>query len=183
MIIKTHEIKEEGFDLHVDIADKEGSWLKAILKESLQEAFFAKARGFVHLRLEMFSDNISMTGELSAESKPTCDRCIEPFDREISIPIHMNMAPETTAIGRKRKKGEVQRADDDENFIFYEGEEVNLADILREMIELEKPIRFLCSEACRGLCPSCGINLNEKQCACHAKEKPSPFDVLKDIVK
>ena len=41
---------------------------------------------------------------------------------------------------------------------------------LREQIEMEFPVRFLCSDDCRGLCPKCGKNLNEGDCGCATKE-------------
>ena len=41
---------------------------------------------------------------------------------------------------------------------------------LREQMEIEFPIRFLCKDDCLGLCSKCGKNLNEGECSCEKKE-------------
>ena len=49
---------------------------------------------------------------------------------------------------------------------------------LREEILLHLPGFAVCSEACRGVCPQCGANLNEGPCACEKDEGPNPFSAL-----
>ena len=51
---------------------------------------------------------------------------------------------------------------------FYEGEEIELAPLLHERMLLCLPTTPLCDEACRGLCPRCGSNLNHESCSCEA---------------
>ena len=48
---------------------------------------------------------------------------------------------------------------------------VDVTDDIRQEMMLSYPIKFLCREGCRGLCPSCGQNLNEGPCACHRGEE------------
>ena len=60
--------------------------------------------------------------------------------------------------------------------------ELDTGIILIERIVLELPLKALCTEDCRGLCPVCGINLNEKQCSCHKEDTlDSRFAKLKDF--
>ena len=55
---------------------------------------------------------------------------------------------------------------------------------VREDVLLSHPVKYLCSESCKGLCPGCGANLNVTHCDCRPEEKAaSPFDVLKKIKK
>lgn len=66
---------------------------------------------------------------------------------------------------------------------FYEiagREDIETIDDIREAVLLEHPISYLCQEECKGLCPNCGINLNEKQCDCHSKMRNN---LLADIGK
>jgi uncharacterized protein len=55
---------------------------------------------------------------------------------------------------------------------------IDLNDFVMEFLELEVPIRYLCNEDCKGLCPKCGKNLNEGECDCPKKEKNPAFKVL-----
>ena len=52
--------------------------------------------------------------------------------------------------------------------------------LIAEDLFLEMPARFLCREDCKGLCPSCGADLNEGPCACEAPKDPR-WDALKDL--
>ena len=60
--------------------------------------------------------------------------------------------------------GEV--ADDDMGVGMYEGEEIDLAGLVRDEVFLELPMNLVCVDSCAGLCPQCGANLNEGRCTC-----------------
>jgi uncharacterized protein len=64
---------------------------------------------------------------------------------------------------------------------FFEGGELHLSEIACEQIFLEIPIQPLCQEACNGLCPHCGKDLNLSTCDCMKKEFETGFDVLKKL--
>jgi uncharacterized protein len=59
--------------------------------------------------------------------------------------------------------------------------ELDLTEALREQLMLRVPQYVVCDEACRGLCPQCGANLNETECGCTPPEEPGPWDALKKI--
>lgn len=66
--------------------------------------------------------------------------------------------------------------------------EVDITPQVCEELLLAMPVRFLCAEDCRGLCPGCGANLNREKCTCTRKKKnektssgPSPWDVLDQL--
>ncbi|MBI4889771.1 MAG: DUF177 domain-containing protein, partial [Acidobacteria bacterium] len=64
---------------------------------------------------------------------------------------------------------------------FYEGDSVGLRDALREHVLLSVPMQTTCRPDCKGLCPECGANLNEKPCNC-AEQKVDPrWSALKDL--
>ncbi|MCK4236882.1 MAG: DUF177 domain-containing protein, partial [Candidatus Krumholzibacteria bacterium] len=53
---------------------------------------------------------------------------------------------------------------------------------VREAVILELPMKFLCSENCKGLCSRCGANLNEGDCGCNLRSGDSRWDVLKKLL-
>ena len=61
---------------------------------------------------------------------------------------------------------------------YYTGESVDLESLLREQIILMMPLKPLCDENCKGLCPHCGANLNRETCTCSTDTVNSPFAVL-----
>jgi DUF177 domain-containing protein len=115
-------------------------------------------------------------GELTAATVASCARCAEEFIAPSDRSFRYVLAPRS--IGEDRNSD--LRAEDLE-FSFYDGEEVNLTPFIREQMLLALPTRPLCREDCRGLCPQCGANLNERECACVTKSADTPFSVLRSI--
>jgi len=78
-------------------------------------------------------------------------------------------------------KDNVELRTDDLDFGFYEGEVVDLSPLIYEQIMLQIPMKILCSEACKGLCPQCGANLNVGNCDCRKDQGDERFAVLRNL--
>lgn len=114
-------------------------------------------------------NRISLKVEVSAQADTRCSRCLEP----VRIPVNA----EVDAIFDR------QPAPEDPDLYSFEASTVELTDAVRDALLLELPMRVLCSEDCRGLCPVCGINLNKGTCTCQeGAEVMNPFSALKNIV-
>lgn len=70
---------------------------------------------------------------------------------------------------------------DDLDYAHHDREVVDLSGIVREYLLLSIPITTLCREDCKGLCPSCGADLNKTQCGCEREVHLSPFAALKNL--
>lgn len=128
----------------------------------------------VDLNGVLSGDEIIFLVDIKAEIEVECSRCLEIF----SMPIH------------NRHQFVVQLVDnstdtesDDEDFeIIPKGQtEIDIGPRVRESIILSVPIKALCSENCRGLCPMCGVNLNEDSCDCVRDKTDERWDVLKRL--
>ncbi|MGH9628318.1 MAG: DUF177 domain-containing protein [Bryobacteraceae bacterium] len=91
-----------------------------------------------------------------------CDSCLEPVRLNLDTPFDLFYRP--TAFGDVPDEREIDQGESE--IAFYEGSGVELGDILREHIFLSLPMRHVCSEACRGICPQCGQNRNAGSCTC-----------------
>jgi uncharacterized protein len=65
---------------------------------------------------------------------------------------------------------------------FYQGEDLDLEELLREQVMLNAQMKPLCSETCKGLCPKCGRDLNTGSCSCVQKETDPRLEVLKKLL-
>ena len=63
---------------------------------------------------------------------------------------------------------------------FYEGDGVELNDVLREFIVLTLPMQRVCRQDCKGMCPACGQNRNLKDCGCQAVPLDDRLEALKN---
>src|SRR3972149_1229351 len=71
--------------------------------------------------------------------------------------------------------------DEDIDFETYKGDEIDLGGYLRELIAMSLPIKVLCGEGCKGLCPNCGVNLNLEECFCKDNWVDPRFAVLRNL--
>ncbi len=60
---------------------------------------------------------------------------------------------------------------------------LDLTELLRQNILLSMPIKPLCSDECKGLCPTCGRNLNEGPCNCPSDSGGSAFAALAALLE
>jgi uncharacterized protein len=77
---------------------------------------------------------------------------------------------------------ELQREDLDMEF--YDGEAIDLGQIIQKQVILTIPFNPLCQENCKGLCPHCGTNKNKETCECSEEKIVDPrLEVLKNFFK
>jgi uncharacterized protein len=127
---------------------------------------------------ELLEDQIRVEGNFETKIELVCARCLEPVVEDVSKSFDLFYSP----LPKEAKPKEDQLKDDDTEIGFYQGEGLFLADILKEQVLLALPFKVICRSDCRGLCPSCGANLNHEECRCetHATDtRMAPLARLK----
>jgi uncharacterized protein len=125
----------------------------------------------VSLAFEIFKDGerFRLAGRVQTLLELPCSRCVEPFATPVDALFDLRYQPQAENTG----EGDLEIAEDDLTTAFYQHDEIDLAQLLREQFYLSLPMKPLCRENCGGLCPVCGTNLNRGACACtHAWEDP-----------
>ena len=118
-----------------------------------------------------------LVGRVEYEQKLACPRCLKPA----AMPVAAEVSLLVTARSGEPMVGEVELEEEDLNVLFIEGEELDTEPILIEQLQLNVPMRKLCRKDCRGLCPTCGVDRNEKNCDCEEQTVDSRWDALKDL--
>jgi uncharacterized protein len=131
----------------------------------------------LQLVLTRSGEQIFVQGTVSFTARLVCARCLRPFDQQLS---------ETLRVLVKRKSlagaGTLsQEEEDDPNMIYHDGEEFNLTTPVRDLVLLTLPLKPLCREDCKGLCPHCGADLNREECTCQEHEIDPRWAVLKNL--
>jgi uncharacterized protein len=111
---------------------------------------------------ELLDGQIRITGELETKIELVCARCLEPVVEDVNRAFDLFYRP----VAKDLKPKEDRLKDDDTEIGFFEGEGLFLADVLKEQVLLALPLKVICRSDCRGLCPSCGANLNHEECRC-----------------
>ena len=102
---------------------------------------------------------LQLEGTAETTMELACDRCLKPFVRELALPVSTLLAEE------------LEDEENDEIVLLEEGA-VDLDEVFTTALVLSMDAKHLCSEDCRGLCPTCGADLNEGPCGC--RKEPDP---------
>ncbi len=116
-------------------------------------------------------NSIHVRGRFGAEIDAECGRCLERYPLDVGQELDLFYLPR--AKGEPLEQAEEVELSDHEVVVgYYEGEQLDLGEVLREQIVLALPLKPLCREDCRGRCPSCGQDRNTKPCACPPAVEP-----------
>ncbi len=108
------------------------------------------------------STGVSVRGEISSHLQLHCSRCFELFSLPVSEGFEVRYrGPLGAGVEEDHELGPEEL-----DVSFLEGAQINVAGLVRENVLLALPVKPLCHEGCRGLCPQCGKNLNEGRCPC-----------------
>jgi uncharacterized protein len=116
------------------------------------------------IKIQPAGKRIIIEGSVSTSLLVQCDRCLEPFSWDLSkdFRIFLSLSPFNGGV-------DVELSEDDLNLEFIQGNFLELEQIIKEQIILSLPMKTLCSAECKGLCATCGSNLNIKTCSCSKK--------------
>ena len=103
-----------------------------------------------------------VAGHLTGEIELLCSRCLERFTLPVRADFDLRYVPRTENVG----EGEQEVEEDDLTTAFYADDQIDLGELIAEQFHLALPMKPLCSEGCKGLCPQCGTNLNTGTCNC-----------------
>jgi len=126
------------------------------------EEYTATAEVALGFDLHKDGTRYRLVGTIETTLELACGRCLEPFSLPIAVGFDLRYLPQAENRGEEEREVE----EDDLSTAFYQGEAINLRDLVREQLYLTLPMKPLCRAECRGLCPECGANLNAVTCGC-----------------
>ena len=116
-------------------------------------------------------------GSITAPIEIDCTRCLTPVRRKLDIAFQVDFVGKE--LFPEGKETQLEAVDLDTDVI--EGNELDLTQIAREQILLNLPETVLCREDCKGICPSCGKELNEGSCRCREDDIDPRWAALKSL--
>ncbi|HYY98847.1 MAG TPA: DUF177 domain-containing protein [Pyrinomonadaceae bacterium] len=125
-------------------------------------------------------EEVRVRGSIKTEVELSCDRCLAPSRAPLEVEFDARFIPQSAAA---RESDNVELLAEDLGLAAYEGDSVDLDELVREQILLALPSRNLCREDCKGLCPKCGADLNAGDCSCEQGETDPRWAALADLKK
>jgi uncharacterized protein len=124
-------------------------------------------------------DVFRVTGRATTRLELECSRCVEPFEIPVDAAFELRYVPAAENGGT----GEREIGEDDLTTAFYREGALDIIDLLREQFQLALPMKPLCTDECRGLCPECGANLNRTDCGCTPKWEDPRLAALEVLLR
>ena len=142
---------------------------------------FGKLLTAVHLDalIRKVEEEITVEARLKAEVEMPCSRCLKEHRQQIDEAFEVIYLPEPE---EQENIDELELGETDLNVEYYTGDIIDLTELAREQLLLVLPIKPLCKEDCAGLCPSCGLDLNEGTCSCPKEVFDPRFSVLRKLL-
>jgi uncharacterized protein len=139
----------------------------------------------VDLRMVIHKDHdrFRLVGTVRTALELACSRCLEPYVLPVDRAFDLRYLPAGAAEPEKDDDDEAEVEDDDVAMTFYRDEQIDLNELLREQFYLALPMKPLCSEGCKGICPMCGTNRNTAPCDCSPQREDPRLAGLKTLLK
>jgi uncharacterized protein len=177
MLIEIQELERHPIDFEEEFAPGVVDF-----GEELRQASTLKSAGRAQLVEEhhgkhQIIQDIRVKGDLSTRLEWACARCLEPVILDVQRNFDLLYRP----LGSDAGRAELSVTAAEAEVSYYEGEGLLLEDVIREQVLLAVPLKAICREDCKGLCPHCGKNLNSGQCSCAEPVEDPRWNALKEI--
>lgn len=179
MKIRPDQLKDGDLRLELEERPETFAVLAKMVKDGVCE-FTAPLKAA--LRARQIGDMVQVDGRISTAVRLNCGRCLQSFEMPLVSAFELTYTPgETEPEHSDRYTEELELTTEDMGLVCFTGEEINLKNEIQEQTVLAFPFRALCRPDCRGLCPTCGVDLNNGTCQCDRPPPDSKFAALKNL--
>jgi uncharacterized protein len=184
MVVSVNQIREGGLSLDETLSE---SFLTHALGEVKDTGFRPDGPAVLHVKLQKTGSGVLLRGSTEVAVHTPCRRCLA--DVHLRIPVSFTLSLVSPAVlsgdeaggdDEQAERGgtfELERADEE----LFDGKTIDLDPLVREQVLLALPMHAVCRDDCKGLCGSCGRNLNEGECGCARVQVDPRLAALKNI--
>ena len=120
---------------------------------------------------------VAVNGHVETRAQVECDRCLKP----VQLPVSADFALEYITEADYESSSIAALSEEEMSVSVFDGESIDIDEMVKEQILLAVPARTLCRGDCKGICPECGIDLNTGQCNCAADAVDPRWAALKSL--
>lgn len=191
LIFTFTDLPFDGLSIETAVGFKELYRPEEVQDEELNKRFHFPIK--VAGTITPVASKVDIRGQFSTRVEAPCDRCNAPCSVELKGPLDTFLMASSQFSDHDKPGGKVihgptrdtkpsrhhsktkaliltdaEGEHEDDSFGAFDGQHIDLRPILKELLILQLPMRFLCSESCKGLCLVCGGDANRAQCTCKA---------------
>jgi uncharacterized protein len=167
-----NNIPDEGLNISLH---KDGGWFRGLLPEKEKKDFSIEGID-VLCQAKRIHETVFIEGSLETTVTANCCRCLEATHLPVKTNFRYTFVPE-----KKGSKQEDELSTEDLEYGYFQDDVIDLDNLIFEQVMLQIPMKILCTDACKGLCAHCGMNLNTASCGCHTDFIDERLAVLKKL--
>jgi uncharacterized protein len=131
----------------------------------------------VNGKVRLSDNQVFVNGNVETRAQVECDRCLKP----VGIPVNADFTLEYIGDSEYESSEAAELTEEELSVSVFDGEAIDVDEIVKEQILLAVPTRMLCREDCKGICPECGADKNTGECNCVTNEIDPRWAALKDL--
>ncbi len=129
-------------------------------------------------KVRLAGNEVFVNGHVETRARVECDRCLQP----VEIPVDTDFALEYITGSEYESSGAAELTEEEMAVAVFDGEAIDVDEIVKEQIVLAVPTRMLCREDCKGICPECGTDRNTGDCGCATNDTDPRWAALKKLI-
>lgn len=131
----------------------------------------------VNAKVRLSGNEVFVNGHIDTKAQVECDRCLKP----VELPINADFTLEYISGSDYESSQAAELTEDAMSVSVFDGEAIDIDEIVKEQILLAVPTRMLCREDCKGICPECGTDKNTGECNCVTNDIDPRWAALKNL--
>jgi uncharacterized protein len=128
-------------------------------------------------QVRLSRNQVFVEGHVETRAQVECDRCLQP----VELPVSADFALDYITGSEYESSQVVELTEAELSVAVFDGEAIDVDEIVKEQVVLAVPTRMLCREECKGICPECGIDRNNGECECVTNEIDPRWAALKNL--
>ena len=128
-------------------------------------------------KVRLAGNEVFVNGHVETRAQVECDRCLQP----VELPVDADFALEYITGSEYESSGAAELTEAEMSVSVFDGEAIDVDEIVKEQIVLAVPTRMLCREDCKGICPECGADRNKGDCNCTTNDIDPRWAALKNL--
>ena len=128
-------------------------------------------------KVRLAGNEVFVNGHVEARATVECDRCLQP----VEAAVNADFALEYITGSEYESSGTAELTEAEMSVSVFDGDGIDVDEIVKEQIVLAVPTRMLCREDCKGICPECGTDRNTGDCNCATSDIDPRWAALKNL--
>lgn len=186
MRVYLYELSEDPKELHFTEKDE---WIREAVQATQETPLSGEPTYTVDFELRKSQEVVFLKGKVRLNVGMICSRCANSFDHPVVSPsfqalftrqdtLKSTEAGSSHGVAYSEPTG---TTGEDPDIEVLERDYIELGDVLKEQIYLSLPVKPLCKEGCKGVCPVCGQDQNVQPCQCHRIKNPAMANALRRL--